>query len=118
MIEGDLVSLAEALIEKENYEGIYQVASFHPKYCFKDSEENDAANYTNRSVYPMLHILRETSMEKALEYYDEPAVAAIIRRVEDNGYHFSEAIIGIVDSVPFQQRQREHPTLPQSEPAR
>jgi len=58
------------------------------------------------------------ALGRGLEYYDEPAVAAIIRRVEDNGYHFSEAIIGIVDSVPFQQRQREHPTLPQSEPAR
>jgi hypothetical protein len=68
----DLVSLAEALIEKENYEGIYQVASFHPQYCFRNSEENDAANYTNRSIYPMLHILRESSIEKALEHYNDP----------------------------------------------
>lgn len=68
----DLVSLAEALLEKEDYEGVYQVASFHPDYCFEDADENDAANYTNRSVYPMLHILREASIEKALENYNDP----------------------------------------------
>lgn len=68
----DLVSLAEALIEQERYEGIYQVASFHPQYCFEDADENDAANYTNRSVYPMLHILREESIEAALERYTDP----------------------------------------------
>lgn len=68
----DLVSLAETLIEKENYEGIYQVASFHPDYLFEDADENDAANFTNRSLYPMLHILREASIEAALEHYTDP----------------------------------------------
>lgn len=68
----DFVSLAEALIEREGYEGIYQVASFHPQYCFEDADENDAANYTNRSVYPMLHILREESIEAALDHYADP----------------------------------------------
>lgn len=68
----DLVSLAEALLEKEDYEGIYQVASFHPEYCFEDANENDAENFTNRSIYPMLHILREASIEKALENYNDP----------------------------------------------
>lgn len=68
----DLVSLAEDLIVGEGYEGIYQVASFHPDYCFADSEENDAANYTNRSPYPMLHLLREESIEKALLRYENP----------------------------------------------
>ncbi|CAN5508607.1 DUF1415 domain-containing protein [soil metagenome] len=68
----DLVSLAETLLERQEYEGVYQVASFHPKYCFEDANENDAANYTNRSVYPMLHILREESIEAALDHYAEP----------------------------------------------
>ena len=68
----DFVSLAEALLEQEDYEGVYQVASFHPQYCFDDVDENDASNYTNRSVYPMLHILREESIEKALENYPDP----------------------------------------------
>ena len=68
----DLVSVAEKLLSKKGYDGIYQIASFHPLYQFADSSENDAANYTNRSIYPMLHILRETSIDKALENYTDP----------------------------------------------
>ena len=68
----DLIDLAEKLLAKENYEGIYQVASFHPLYLFEGSVENDPANYTNRSVYPMLHLLREESIDKALENYKDP----------------------------------------------
>ena len=71
----DLVSLAEALLEKEGYEGVYQVASFHPKYLFAGSDDSDAANFTNRSVYPMLHILRESQVERALKKY--PGAAKI-----------------------------------------
>ena len=68
----NLVSLAEKLISKKGYKGIYQVASFHPLYCFADSSADDAANYTNRSIYPMLHLLREESIEKALKLYADP----------------------------------------------
>jgi hypothetical protein len=68
----DMVSLAEESLEENGYEGIYQLASFHPKYLFADSQEKDAANYTNRSLYPMLHLLRETSIDKALEHYKNP----------------------------------------------
>jgi uncharacterized protein len=60
------------LQKKQGYEGVYQVASFHPNYLFAGSHENDAANYTNRSVYPMLHLLREEAVEKALEHYKDP----------------------------------------------
>jgi len=67
-----LVSLAEKLLKKKGYEGIYQVASFHPLYLFAGSNEDDASNYTNRSVYPMLHLLREDSIDKALENYKSP----------------------------------------------
>ena len=68
----DLVDLADALIEDEGYEGVYQVASFHPDYVFEDSDEGDAANFTNRSPYPMLHLLRESSLEKVLENFSNP----------------------------------------------
>lgn len=68
----DLVDLAEQLLEKEEYEGIYQVASFHPQYCFAGASEDDPANYTNRSPYPMLHILREDSITKALKFFPNP----------------------------------------------
>jgi len=68
----DLIDKGERLLLKENYEGVYQLASFHPKYLFAGSNENDPANYTNRSPYPMLHILREDSITKALENFDDP----------------------------------------------
>ena len=68
----DMLSLAENLVKQNKYEGIYQVASFHPLYRFENSTENDAANYTNRSVYPMLHLLREESIDMALEHYKSP----------------------------------------------
>ena len=59
----DLVELAEKAIVKNGYEGIYQVASFHPLYTFASSTKEDAADYTNRSIYPMLHLLREASID-------------------------------------------------------
>jgi len=68
----DLVSLAEDRLKRNGYEGVYQVASFHPLYLFANSDENDPANYTNRSIYPMLHLLREESIDRALENYKSP----------------------------------------------
>jgi hypothetical protein len=68
----DLVSLAEQLLAVHDYEGTYQVASFHPAYLFEGSTETDPANYTNRSTFPMLQILREESIEKALEKFPDP----------------------------------------------
>ncbi|MES2760615.1 MAG: DUF1415 domain-containing protein [Bacteroidota bacterium] len=67
-----LVKKAERLISKEGYDGIYQLASFHPDYCFSGSDMDDPANYTNRSIYPMLHILREESITKALRLFPNP----------------------------------------------
>jgi uncharacterized protein len=68
----NLVTLAEKVLKQKGYEGIYQLASFHPLYRFAGSSEDDAANYTNRSIYPMLHLLREDSIDKALENYSNP----------------------------------------------
>jgi len=65
----DLVAMAEDLLAEQGYEGVYQVASFHPDYCFEGEDESDAANFTNRSPYPVLHLLREASLEKVLENY-------------------------------------------------
>ncbi|MEO8769135.1 MAG: DUF1415 domain-containing protein [Ferruginibacter sp.] len=66
-----LIDMADTLLAKEKYEGIYQIASFHPRYLFAESDENDAANYTNRSPYPMLHFLREESVSKAVDGYPD-----------------------------------------------
>jgi hypothetical protein len=67
----DFVTLAESLLIEQGYEGIYQLASFHPDYCFENALIDDAANYTNRSPYPMLHLLRESSIEYAVNQYPE-----------------------------------------------
>jgi uncharacterized protein len=66
-----LLEQAEDLLDKENYAGIYQLASFHPHYLFAGSTETDAANYTNRSPYPMLHFLREESLSKAIDNHSD-----------------------------------------------
>ncbi len=68
----DLVSIAEKLLKENGYEGIYQLAGFHPLYRFANSTGQDAADYTNRSVYPMLHLLREESIDKVLQHYTSP----------------------------------------------
>jgi uncharacterized protein len=64
-----LVSFAEKLLQQKGYEGIYQLATFHPLYRFENSAPGDPANYTNRSIYPMLHLLREDQIRKAVQYY-------------------------------------------------
>lgn len=67
----DLLELTEKLLKKEKYEGIYQVASFHPAYLFAGSNEQDPSNYTNRSPYPMLHFLREEAITEAVEKHPD-----------------------------------------------
>ena len=68
----DFLDIANQLLIEQGCEGVYQLASFHPDYCFADSNEDDPANYTNRSPYPTLHIIREKSLEKVLQSYPEP----------------------------------------------
>jgi len=68
----DFLELAETLVCEQGYEGVYQLASFHPDYCFEGAKQDDPANYTNRSPYPMLHLLREASIERAVASYPHP----------------------------------------------
>ncbi|MBI1889757.1 MAG: DUF1415 domain-containing protein [Burkholderiales bacterium] len=62
----DFLNVADAMLEKLDLAGELQVASFHPAYQFADSAPDDITNYTNRSPYPMLHLLREASIERAV----------------------------------------------------
>lgn len=62
----DYVALAEQLLTLQGYEGIYQIATFHPDYCFAGTPPDDASNYTNRSPYPMLHLIKEESLDNAI----------------------------------------------------
>jgi len=66
----ELLHLSNLLLDDLRYTGVYQIASFHPAYCFENSDEDDAANFTNRSPYPMLHIIRESSVEKAVASFE------------------------------------------------
>ncbi len=68
----DFAELAEQLLADQAYEGIYQLATFHPNYCFAGVSPDDVSNYTNRSPYPMLHLLREESIEKAIAHHGNP----------------------------------------------
>lgn len=68
----DFLEVAEALLADQGYEGTYQLASFHPEYRFADAEPEDPANFTNRSPFPMLHLLREAGLEQALAHYPDP----------------------------------------------
>ena len=64
--------LVDVLLKRFRWEGIYQIASVHPHYRFADTQPDDAENLTNRSPYPILHILREASVSKALASYSNP----------------------------------------------
>jgi len=81
------LDLADAMLEDLGFEGVFQIASFHPDYQFGGTEPGDAENYTNRSPYPLLHILREDSLEQAIDRY--PDVGQIparnIERMEQMG---------------------------------
>ena len=63
----DWIDIAQGILLDKGLEGTYQLASFHPNYLFEGAKEDDVANYTNRSPYPMLHLLRESSIDQAVE---------------------------------------------------
>lgn len=69
----DFLGTAEAAVVDLDLEGILQVASFHPQYQFEDSRPDDIENYTNRSPYPILHLLREESVERAIAAFPDTA---------------------------------------------
>lgn len=68
----ELAGMASALIEQGGYSGIYQLATFHPDYCFEGEAPDEPSNFTNRSPFPTLHILREASIERVLKTYSNP----------------------------------------------
>jgi uncharacterized protein len=73
----DFLERADDAVAELGFEGVIQVASFHPRYQFEDAGPDDIENYTNRSPYPMLHLLRESSVERAVTTY--PDTTAIYR---------------------------------------
>jgi uncharacterized protein len=69
----DFLEVADGAVEELGLTGEIQVASFHPQYQFADTEPDDITNYTNRAPYPTLHLLRESSVERAVAAFPEAA---------------------------------------------
>lgn len=67
----DFLEAADAAVEALGYAGVLQVASFHPRYQFDDTDEDDVTNATNRAPYPTLHLLREDSVDRAVDAFPE-----------------------------------------------
>ena len=65
----EFLDVADGLLIEMDLEGIYQIASFHPDYQFADTDFDDVENFSNRSPYPLLHIIREESLELAIAGY-------------------------------------------------
>ena len=69
----DFLDIADAAVEEFGFAGTIQIASFHPQYRFADTEPDAIENFSNRSPYPMLHLLREESVERAIAAFPDVA---------------------------------------------
>lgn len=67
----EFLDIADAAVEDMQLDGELQIASFHPDYQFADTDINDIENFTNRSPYPVLQLLREDSIDRAVEAFPE-----------------------------------------------
>ncbi|MEE8307500.1 MAG: DUF1415 domain-containing protein [Gammaproteobacteria bacterium] len=74
----EFLGVADRLLVEMTLEGVYQIASFHPRYQFSGTHQDAAENYTNRSPYPVLHMIREESLDKVIAGF--PDVDQIPRR--------------------------------------
>ena len=82
---------ADALLRRMELDGVIQIASFHPLYQFAGSQSDDIANYTNRSPWPTLHLLREASIDRAVAAFPDAAEIferniETLRRLGDAGW--------------------------------
>ena len=67
----DFLDEADGVLQELDMDGEFQVASFHPDFQFADTEPDDITNYTNRSPYPTLHLIREASIDRAVEAFPQ-----------------------------------------------
>jgi hypothetical protein len=68
----DFLELAEERLCADGWEGVFQLASFHPAYQFAETDPDDPGNLTNRAPYPLLHLLREESVSEAVDAISDP----------------------------------------------
>jgi len=88
----DYLDIAEAVLDELELVGEIQLASFHPFYQFANTEPDDLSNYTNRAPYPILHLLREDSLDRAAEQYPDASVifqrnVAVVQELGVDGWH-------------------------------
>ena len=83
----DLVARAERIVRKRGLEGVVQVAHFHPHFVFAGEGEDAVTNFSNRSPYPTLHLLREESLDRAVAAFPDAAdiYEANMRRLQELG---------------------------------
>jgi hypothetical protein len=67
----DFLEIAEGVVDEHGLEGVIQLASFHPQFQFEGTEPDDIGNYTNRAPFAILHLLREESVERAVEAFPD-----------------------------------------------
>jgi len=67
----EFLGFADSLVAEMNLEGVFQIASFHPHYRFAGTKADDVENFTNRAPFPILHILRESSLDRAVERHPD-----------------------------------------------
>ncbi|MBN3826744.1 DUF1415 domain-containing protein [Burkholderia sp. Ac-20384] len=77
----DALFFADRLVRQLRLDGVLQIASFHPDYRFEGSEPDDIENYTNRAPYPILHLLREDSIARAVDAF--PDASAIYEKNQE-----------------------------------
>lgn len=98
----DFLDVCDSVVEELELAGVLQVASFHPHYQFADTEADDVTNFTNRSPFPTLHLLREESVTRAVETF--PGVEGIyennIATLRRLGKEKLEKLIVAVGRVP------------------
>jgi uncharacterized protein len=107
----DFLRLADALLRTTQLEGVIQIASFHPQYQFAGTQADDVTNNTNRSPYPMLHLLREDSVARAVAATPDAAQIyernmATVRRLGTRGW--TALVAATAQSLPAQ----DHPSSP------
>ena len=64
--------MCQSALESAGLEGVFQLASFHPQYCFAGVDPDDITNWTNRAPFPTIHIIREGQMSRVLVHYKTP----------------------------------------------
>ena len=67
----DFLEVAEGVVDEHGLDGVIQLASFHPQFQFDSTEPDDISNYTNRAPFAILHLLREDSVERAVEAFPQ-----------------------------------------------